>query len=139
VQTYITSRLTSYLSSELHTKVEIRFVEFEFFKKMVIHGIYVEDLHQDTLLYAERLKADISVFSFDRQQLDLPLVELRHAVIKLKRYKEDDDLNIVKLLEQLDSGSKDTTKAGTPWKIRIGNVFLIENNFSYRDLRYAVY
>jgi hypothetical protein len=139
VQTYITGRLTNYLSSELHTKVEIRFVEFEFFKKMVIHGIYVEDLHQDTLLYAERLKADISVFSFDRQQLDLPLVELRHAVIKLKRYKEDDDLNIVKLLEQLDSGSKDTNKTGTPWNIRIGNVFLIENNFSYRDLRYDDY
>jgi len=139
VQTFLTDRITAYLSSELHTHVTIKSVDIAFFKKIVLNEVYLEDLHHDTLIYAQRIKADIRVFSFDKQELNLALVELQHATINLKRYKEDDDLNIVKLLEQLDNGPSDTTTGGEPWKIKIENIFLLENRFTYRDLRYNDY
>ncbi len=137
VQTFVTARVTAYLSGMLHTRVEVKRVDIEFFKKLVLKDIYIEDLHQDTLLYASKLKADISLLDLNNHLLTIALVELHGGVIGLKRYKEDDDLNLVKLLEQIKMGKGDTTAAA--WKFNIRNIFLVDNHFTFRDLRWDDY
>jgi hypothetical protein len=65
VQTFLTQRITAVLSEKLGTKVSVKGVNIEFFKTVVLEGIYIEDLKKDTLVFAEKLKADISNYNID--------------------------------------------------------------------------
>src|SRR5688572_9294605 len=79
VQTWLTQRIAGYLSYKLNAKVEVQGVDVEFVKKLVLEGFYVEDQHQDTLLYAGKLKADIRSFLLDSHLVDMNIVELHEA------------------------------------------------------------
>src|ERR1044072_597439 len=123
-QTWISQRLAAYMSSELKTKITIKGVDIELFKKVVLEGIYVEDQHGDTLLYAEKLKADIHRFSYDNKYLSLSGIELDHATIKLKKYAGQKGLSyrfITQYFKKADTTPR-TKKA--PWKVELGGIKL---------------
>ena len=131
------NRITSYLSSELNTRVEVGSVDFEFFKKFVFNEVYIQDKHNDTLLYAANLSATVafqSLFS-ENKKLILNEVQLSNARIELKRYKEDDGLSLQFLIDYFSSSKKDTTVA-KPFDFAINKVVLNQCHFTYRDLRW---
>src|ERR1051326_9017734 len=68
-QTWATNRMSGYFSSHWGTTVRVEGVDIEFWKKIVLEGIYIEDLHRDTLFYAEKLKLDIQTFDRDSNNL----------------------------------------------------------------------
>ena len=64
-QTYLAHKATNYLSKLLHTRVEVKGVDIEFFKKIVLEDVFIEDLHHDTLMYAKKLKLNIGEFNIE--------------------------------------------------------------------------
>ena len=62
-QTFLVNRATAYLESELNTRVKIDRIEIEFFRTLSIKGLYIEDLHHDTLLYAGEISSVIEMFA----------------------------------------------------------------------------
>ena len=69
VQTYFAQRIAGYLSSELHTKVEIAGLHVKPFKSIELEGFLLEDLQHDTLLYTQRVSVKINRFSLKKRQL----------------------------------------------------------------------
>lgn len=134
-QTWLSQKIASYMASELKTKISIRGVDVELFKKVVLEGIYVEDQHGDTLLYADKLKADIHRFSYDNHYLSLDGIELDKALIKLKKYKGEKGLSYRYITQYFKSS--DTTKQTSKslWKVEVGNVKLNNIVFAYIDTR----
>lgn len=132
VQTFLTQRIAAYLSHQLKTKVEVQGVDIEFFKKLVLQGFYVEDLHHDTLLYAEKLKVDIRGFYSKKKKLDIKTIQLNTAKFYLKQYSKDSVLNLQFILDEF--ASTDTTDT-TPskWKLNCSNLELVDVSFLYRD------
>ena len=59
-QNILVKKATTYLSDKLHTKVEIDHVNFSFFNKFNINGIYIEDDKKDTLAYIGNLQSKTS-------------------------------------------------------------------------------
>jgi hypothetical protein len=107
-QTWLTRRIAGYLSSRLHTRVEVKGVDIDFMKKLVLEGVYVEDLHRDTLLYAGKLKVDISSFSLDKNIFYFNLVRLEDTRFYLKTYKNETALNLDFILKEF--ASTDTSR-----------------------------
>ena len=86
-QTWLVQRAAAYLSSELNTKVSLDRIQIEFFRTLSIKGLYIEDLHHDTLLYAGELNTVIDMFSPGENKIYLSGIELNDATFKLQKYK----------------------------------------------------
>lgn len=81
------------LSAQLGTKVEIKRVNLRLFNSMRMEGTYVEDKHQDTLLYAGALQVRITDWFFFKETPVLKFVGLEDATVNLVRHKGDSTWN----------------------------------------------
>lgn len=134
-QTAITQRLAAYLAEELKTEITIKGVDIEFFKKIVLEGIYVEDQHGDTLLYAAKLKIDIGRFSYGNQYVSVDEIHLDNATCKLKKYEGERGLNYRFISTHFKSSDTTATKKSSPWQVEVGSVFLNNVTFAFIDTR----
>ncbi|MEP6748636.1 MAG: translocation/assembly module TamB domain-containing protein [Bacteroidota bacterium] len=107
VQTWLAGQASSRLSKGLGTRVSVKKVNFSFFSKMQMEGVYVEDKNKDTLLYAGQLKVNINDWFFLRDTAVLQYVGLEDATIYLHR--SDSTWNYQFLVDYF-SGSSDTSK-----------------------------
>lgn len=131
MQVFLAKKGAEYLSEKLHTRVEIGSVDIEFFKKLVLEDVYIEDLHHDTLLYAQQLKLEIGNFNIDQHKIDVSSVSLTNSQIALVQYKNEEDLNLQFILDVFKS--KDTSrKQSADWDIRLQNVTLVNTSFVYQ-------
>ena len=110
VQTFLVGKVTNYLSEKLNTVARIEGVDIEFFSKIVLEGIYVEDLHKDTLLYAGKLKVDIYKILIGKNIINLKAVALEDCRFNLVQYRNEKDLNFQFIVDAFDDGDTTTTK-----------------------------
>ncbi len=137
VQSWAVNRVTGFLSSELKTRVEVGSVDFEFFRSFVFNDVYVQDMHDDTLLFVSNLKATIGMHTLfsDNKKLVLNKVQLTNARIELKRYKEDKGLSFQFLIDYFAAAPTDTLPP-KPFDFSINTIVLQNNHVTYRDLRW---
>ncbi|MCX6290980.1 MAG: translocation/assembly module TamB domain-containing protein [Bacteroidetes bacterium] len=129
VQTWLAQRAAAYLSDQLKTKVTIGSVSIQFVEKVSLKYLYIEDLHHNTLLYAEDLTINISDLSIKNHKLDISKTKLSHAKFSLMKYKGEAHDNLHFISEYF--ASKDTTASGKPWKINISDVRLDDVTFHH--------
>lgn len=131
VQTYLVGKVTQYLSDKLNTTARIEGVDIEFFSKVVLEGIYVEDLHKDTLLYAKKLKIDIHKILLEKNIINLKALFLEDCRFNLVQHKNEKDLNFQFIIDAFDDG--DTTKNPNKKPLKIFSERLVLKNidFSY--------
>ena len=85
VQNYAADRATAYLSEELGTRVELDYINFEFFDNIVLRDLLLEDRAGDTLLAARELSVNANLFTALRGQLEIEEVNLRGARVSIRR------------------------------------------------------
>lgn len=119
------------MESELHTKVRIDKLNFNFYDLVTLEGFYVEDLHGDTLVYVPEMECGIESFSMENRTLILSEINLKSAVVGLKQYENEEDLNFQFLADYFED--PDTTKSKNPWKVRLNRIKLNRTDFSFLD------
>ncbi len=136
VQNWLVEKVTTYLSKELKTTVRIRHLDFEFFDKLVLDGVYVQDLQGDTLLYAGQLTAGLSanIFSLLDNRLEFDEVSLEKARFNIRRAAGEYDNNLQFLIDYFSTPKKDNTPK-KPFKIglKARNVHLHDVEFIQDD------
>lgn len=135
-QTWAAQKATSYLSEELGAKVDIQRLKISFISNVTLQGVFVSDMHNDTLVYGKDITVDVSGFNFEKHQLSIDEVKLSDVKVKLLKYKNEDDWNFQYLADYFastDSLPNDTTPS--PWKIKYGALKLNNVDFTYRLLR----
>ena len=140
VQTYLGKEASAYLSKKLKTRIDIKAVNVDFLKTINLEGIYVEDLHGDTLLYGGKIGCAIKFYSLKTRQLEVDLTELDNITCKLIYYKGTHDLNFQFIADYFASPTtkKDTTtKPSAEFKLGYGNLNLSNVRFVYKDLDYT--
>jgi len=55
VQNYVAGLITNYLEKNINTRIDVDNVEITFFNSATLNNIYIEDLHNDTLLFAKEI------------------------------------------------------------------------------------
>lgn len=84
-QNFLIKKVTGVLSDELHTKVEVKHIDFSLFNKMEIEGVLVQDLQKDTLLYAGAANVNITDWFFLKDKATLKYLGLKNTVVNLTR------------------------------------------------------
>lgn len=135
MQTSLAHAVTNYYSRKFHVKIRVGKVDFEFFKKLVLRNVYIQDLHADTLLYAGDLKLDIGQISFKKHQLYINNIGIDNAKVHLTTYKNENHLNLQFLVDAFSS--PDTSKkAGPTWNIEFGGLTLNGIDFRLQNQHY---
>lgn len=132
VQTWVIGRITSYFSAQWGTTVRIDRVDVELFSHLILEGVYVEDLQHDTLLYAHKLKADISVFDRDSQRVVVDELLFEKATIHLSWMEQDSAPNYQFLIDAFASGDTTPSTDSSVWDIRFRELALQNIHFTYR-------
>lgn len=132
VQTRVTQYIAGYLSDELQTTVKVEGVDIGFFNRLILEGLYVEDLKGDTLAYLKDLHLGLKYLSLDKGQIHLTKVRIDDLKFHLHKYEGDERLNLQFLIDYF-SGPKDTTKLAKVWDIRSDALELRNASFQLRN------
>ncbi|HHB79210.1 MAG TPA: hypothetical protein ENK85_08255, partial [Saprospiraceae bacterium] len=127
VQNYIKNKTIDKLEKELNTEISISGFKFSLINGFYLKDLYIEDLHQDTLLYAHKVQVSLSrgAYSLIQNELDINEIELDQANIYLFRDKDSTDFNAQFLLDYFksDKPKKDRAKINLALqKIRLDKI-----------------
>lgn len=131
VQQKLTNYLSSYLSDSWGTKVSVKKINLEPFQQMNIQDLYVEDQRGDTLLYVKKLYADFSKLKLLKKNYVLKELRVDELKFYLKRYKDQENLNLQFILDSL--GSDTSKKNRAPFILEFEEVELNGVHFIYQD------
>lgn len=115
-QNWITGIVVKRLSKDLHTKIEIKKVDFSLFNNMHLQGVLVEDLKQDTLLYAGEVRVRITDWFFFKKNIELKYIGLSDAMVQLKR--TDSVWNHQFLIDYFSSPSSGKSESSTQLNLK---------------------
>ncbi|GAB2695783.1 hypothetical protein GCM10027037_19500 [Mucilaginibacter koreensis] len=138
VQTWAAKKGASYLSGELHTKVDIKSLYIKPFSSVVLEGFYILDKQKDTLLRTPRLTVKLSGFSIfnslKRRSINFERIQLDNGTAYLKQYK-DSTSNLKFIIDYFSSGGNDTTTTtpGKPWHLNFQKIAVNNLRFRYKN------
>ncbi|MFY0254618.1 translocation/assembly module TamB domain-containing protein [Chitinophaga sp. 30R24] len=108
VQNFLVHEVTSRLSQQLKTRVEIDRVSFRLFNSMQLEGALIEDQHHDTLLYAGMLQVRVTDWFFFQDKPVIKYIKLENAQVNLLRSQQDSTWNY-DFLEKAFGAAPDTS------------------------------
>lgn len=133
-QTYITTKVASYLSNKLHTEISVGKVDIALLSDVELEEVLVLDHHRDTLFYIGKLRAGIRGYEFSDQLTELKFgdVYLRDAKFYMREIKGEIDNNLEVFMNAF--GESDTTSSGnSTLKITSTNVKIDNLAYIYDD------
>jgi len=136
VQNKIVHAATSFVSDKTHTRVEIKNVSISFPKSVVIEGLYLEDLKKDTLIYAGKIKANVSLYNLLFSKININSIALENLNLNAYSTKTDSLFNYNFLITAFaDTTKQNTAKPKTPskWTFSIDKVNLENIRLRYDD------
>lgn len=136
VQNFVKDKAITYLKNKTKTEVRLESIKIALPKDVVLNKFYIEDRKGDTLLYAEKLQVDISLFKLLKNTVEVNNIELKNIRANVKRINPDTSFNFSFLVdafmsEEKKDPEKDTTSA--PLKFRIDKVLFTDIGITYRD------
>ncbi|MBD0254682.1 MAG: translocation/assembly module TamB domain-containing protein [Cytophagales bacterium] len=133
VQTAITRKVTQNLSKKLGTTVRIAAVDIDFFKTVVLEGIYVEDQQKDTLLYAGKLRVNIGILSLANKMVTANLIGLEEARANVYKAKGDTAFNYEFIPAAFASTDTTQDTTASAWNFDLLEVNLDDVRITFRD------
>lgn len=109
MQNFLVHQVTSRLSEQLKTKVEIKKVNIRLFNSLRLEGTLIEDQQKDTLLYAGVLQLRITDWFFFQEKPVIKFIGLEDADINLIRHRNDSLWNYQFIIDEFSS-PRDTTR-----------------------------
>jgi len=136
IQTKIVHYATSVVSDKTHTKVELKKISISFPKSLVIEGLYLEDTKKDTLLYAGKLKVNVSFMGLFNKKIHVRSFALEEVTLNLKRAEADSLFNFNFLVTAFSDSSKPKKvepKTKSKWTVSADNVRMKDVRFHFDD------
>lgn len=134
VQNFVKDKAISYIKKKTKTEVSLESIKIALPKDVVLNKFYIEDLKGDTLLYAEKLQVDISLFKLLKNTVEINNIELKNIRANVKRVNPDTAFNFSFLVDAFMSEEKKSEADTTaPLKFRIDKVLFTDIGLTYRD------
>ena len=132
VQSYIAYVLTEDINNKYDTNIDVERVSISFFGNVKLKDVLIKDHHKDTLIYFEELKTGVqNISKINQNKFDISGVEFEQLVFNLKRYRDEDDLNLMHFFSKFESDKKETPSE--PVNISLSYFSAIDSQFSYVD------
>ncbi len=131
VQQYLVNSVTSYLSEELQTEVNVGGVDVRFFRSVILHDVRVLDRQQEVLLDLGRLDLHLQRLSVPQKKLVLSEIHLRQA--ELEMYKEaEKDMHNFRFILDYFSGREPAIDQDR-WHFRTNALRISDAAISYQN------
>ena len=131
VQTLVVRKYLSALSEKIGSKISVGSIDVSLFKRLIINDLYIEDLHQDTLLYASKLTVDIAEFSYKKKRIVLDEVELKDTYFNLQKYENEVTNNLQFIIDHFIFSETDSTSS--KWYFAMNTLVFNQSRFDYDD------
>ena len=133
VQTWAAKKVANYLSSELKANIQVKGIDIDLFKTIVLEEFLIEDQHQDTLLFVEALKVDIAEILIKENKFSVNKIKLVQPIFHLRKYKNEKFNNMHFLLEYFSSEKDTITKVKTPLNLVADKIIIESADFIYHN------
>jgi len=136
VQNFVKNRAITYLKNKTKTEIRLESIKIALPKDVVLNKFYIEDRKGDTLLYAEKLQVDISLFKLLKNTVEINNIELKNIRANVKRINPDTSFNFSFLVDAFMTEEKknpETDTASAPLKFRIDKVLFTDIGITYHD------
>jgi hypothetical protein len=138
VQNFAKNKAINWLKNKTHTEIQLESLKIALPKDIVLKKFYIEDKKGDTLLYAERLSVDISLFKLLKNTVEINNIELEKIRANVTRINPDTTFNFSFLVDAFMSDQtkpeeeveKDSTSA---MKFSLDKVSLKDIGIVYKD------
>lgn len=122
----VKNKVQSYLQEKLKTKVVIGSIDYSLPKWIVINNVFVEDQKHDTLLFGEKISANLSMLKLIWGDTEVQKVELKNIFMNVHRGEKDSVFNYQFLLDAFggNSTSSTTIKDTAALKLRLDRLIL---------------
>lgn len=131
-QTWLGKKATNYLSEELHTKCSIGRIDIDFFNRVFLEDVYLEDTNGDTLLYGGMLDLWIADLSYKNRFVKFKELRLHNVDFSLKQ--STDGLNVDFLADYFSPADTSMDTTSSDFKISYGDLILDNVRFRFHDL-----
>ena len=132
-QTLLVKQYLGVLAKKLDTKITVGKVTVSFFNQVTINDLYVEDQHQDTLLFVSHLNVVIDEFSIEKKHVFLEKATFNQMYFNLKKYAGDTTNNLHFIVDYFTP--KDTLSE-SQWQFKLNNVGITKGRFNYNNFDY---
>ncbi len=138
VQNFVKDKAINYLKDKTKTEVSLESIKIALPKDVVLNKFYIEDRKGDTLLYAQKLAVDISLFKLLSNKVEINNISLQKIRANVSRVNPDTAFNFSFLVDAFMSEqkkpeeevAKDTTST---LKFSIDKVSFKDIGIAYRD------
>ncbi|MFK5981974.1 MAG: translocation/assembly module TamB domain-containing protein [Flavobacteriaceae bacterium] len=139
VQTVIAKKVTTKLNKDFGTSIFIDRLGLNWKGEVDIREVYIEDHHQDTLIYAKRLQTNLlSVKNLLDGNLDFGFIELNYAKFYFKNYKGEESDNVSIFADKFNTGKPKSDKVFTMFandiKLTDSKVKIINENLNTPEI-----
>ncbi len=128
-QNYVITVITENISEKTHSDISIERVKIKFFKKVEVENIYFSDQKNDTLLYVDKLVANVDSILLSDKKIILGEILLSKPNIYFE--KIDSAKYNFSFLNNLFE--PDTIASKSTWNVRVNTINLAHGVFEYRD------
>ncbi|WP_449371685.1 translocation/assembly module TamB domain-containing protein [Antarcticibacterium arcticum] len=131
VQTTVAKKLTNSIRERSDVNLSVGRVSFSYFGKVKLNRVYVEDHHQDTLLYARELNTSLlSLRNLINNTPNLGNTTADGLKIKMIRYKGEETDNLSIILAKL---RKEPTGEPKPFELFIQDIYVKDGYYTFID------
>ncbi len=128
VQTKIATKVTDNLNETYGTSISIDRIGLNWKGEVDIREVYIEDHHQDTLIYSRQLQTNIlSVPNLIKGKLEFGKIRLTDSKLYVKTYQDEKDDNLYIFTEKFNTGEPSTEP-----------FFLFGNDVSLINLKFRI-
>ena len=131
IQKYAVDKVVAVAGGYLNTQLTLDGLHLEPFKTIRLDGVMVYDQNQDTLLYAEILKVDLTSFNRLKMRVNLDYIELKNVYFNLYIAENDTITNMQFLLDAFKPDQADTSASN--FSITCDDIILDRLKFRYDD------
>lgn len=85
IQNFLVKNAAERLSEKLGTEVKVGEVDIEFFDKILLKEVFIEDEYRDTLLHAQELSLNLTDWFFVKENIVLHYLGLKDVKVYLQR------------------------------------------------------
>jgi hypothetical protein len=103
----VKNKTQSYLQEKLKTKVIIGSINYSLPRWIEINNVYIEDQKKDTLIFAEKISANIGMLKLIWGNTDIQKLALKNIFLNVNRGEKDSVFNYQFIIDAF-SGSKPT-------------------------------
>lgn len=128
VQDYVGRQAAGWLSRKMETKVQLEKLHLKLFNRVTISGLYLEDYHQDTLFYADRIAVPVRSLNLFTGQVVLGEVELDRPKFYLMQ-DSTGTTNLKQILLKLKRDKPKEKKA--PFRLRASGLAIRGMSFKH--------